>query len=467
MNDRPRPITPEGNPGQKAVELISPPLRLAILITLLITAGGIAWAFLARIPIYVNGVAFLMRLGTITGLPALSDGQVYYQFSSSELIRKPLFSRLHRFYENPDAIDEHEISSLTQSLLASKAGGPALAVNSPYPKLIPRGQLLAWVDSPLDRNSLEQSLLNYKAARRNTQAQQAELKRLNSRITTKLTILTRQLSAETAYLNSIQKLLRGGYATRVNLLNQQSRVDTIRAELLTQQQELTANGEKLLEAQTQQLQALDSLRTELGNFVDRGFLFAPGPLYIIDLNAPQASQVRQQDNLLHISAQKLNRLPDQIPGYLSQSDAEQVAPGMEVLVTPMGMDRAQFGGIVGKVVDVSPLPSSLDQIAERIGSLADAQALSTMIADPVRVDLQLLRNPGDREPRHGGFRWSSPGTPPFALSPGSQLTLQITAQRVRPISLLIPSLLRISGASPPTITPQRVRSRGNQNGGAP
>jgi hypothetical protein len=154
-------------------------------------------------------------------------------------------------------------------------------------------------------------------------------------------------------------------------------------------------------------------------------------------------------------------LPVSIPGFLSSSDADQVVSGMPVLVTPVGMDRAQFGGIVGTVFNVSPTASTRDQIAEGVGSLAVAKQVTSQVQDPVRVDLLLQQDPLSREPNHGGFLWSSPSTPPFALRRGNQLNLQITTQRVRPITLLIPSLLKLSGASPPNIPPQRLRQERN------
>lgn len=459
--------TTKGRPPQNAVELISPPLRLAILITLLITAGGIAWACLARIPIYVNGIAYLQGQGTIDGIPATTDGVVHYQFSSRELISKPLFRRIERLSQDIDTVESAEIAALARSVLATPASGPSVAINTPYPRQIPKGQLLAWIDSPAERTALQSKLLEYYQAKRALARQQAELGRLNSKINVKMAILRRQLASESAYLANIEELLNQGYASKVNVLSQQSRVDTIQAELLTQQQELAANSERLLEAQAQQQQASDNLRIALNTFVERSFVFAGNPLYLVDLNAPQASPVKQQYTLLHTSSLKPSQLPDQIPGYLSQSDAEQVASGMQVLVTPMGMDRAQFGGIMGQVIDVSPLPATVDQIAERSGSQAEAQTLTSLIPEPVRVDLKLQRDPKDREPRHGGYRWSSPGTPPFAITAGTLQTLQITAQRVRPISLLIPSLMRLTGASPPVISPQRLRSNRNPGGGTP
>ena len=441
---------------QGAVELISTPLRLLILITLLITAGGVAWSCLARIPVYVNGVSYLLDLGDVDALPTQTEGAIYYQFSASTLIAKPLYKRLYQLIKSPEAIGNKEITKLAREILLTSTIGPKLSVNSPYAGLIPEGQVLAWIDSPQDRNNLQAKFLAFDQSQREFINMQREGKKLSNRIDAKITILRKQLSAESSYLKGIESLLRDGFASKANVLSQRTRVDAIEAEILTQQQELITTSQKVLEAQAAQQEALLSLRKELNNYVGRSFLFAERPLFIVDIVAPQASRVREQDNVLNVSAEAPRRLPDHIPGYLSQSDAEQVSRGMEILVTPVGMDRTQFGGIIGTVADVAPLPSSADQIAERTGSTAVAQQISSMIPDPVRVDLVLQRNPQDHEPNHSGFRWSSPGKPPFGLSPGNQLSLQITTQRVQPISLLIPSLLRLSGASPPNIPPQRL-----------
>ncbi len=453
------PLTPHtGGARPGAVELISAPLRLAIAIALLITGGGVAWTCLARIPVYVNGTAYMIRLGDIGGLAALTDGQIHYQFSASQLIRRPLFERLYALIQTPKALSGEQATTLSRELLNTRPAGPRLDVSRTYPGLVPQGQLLAWIDSPLDRNNLESSLQSYDQANRDLSSQQAELTKLSKKINLKLQLLKQQLKSETDYLNDINSLFKIHYASRANVLAQKSKVDDIKTNIISEQEELTANAQKAIEAQTTLQQALVNLQTQLNDYVARNFIFATSPLYIVDITTPQFGLARRLDNVLHISNQKLNYLPAHVPGFLSQSDANQVSRGMKVMLTPVGMDRAQFGGIVGTVRHVSTLPSNLDQIAERSGSLAIAQEVTSMIPDPVRVDLSLERNPRDREPNHGGFRWSSPGSPPFAIGVGGQLSLQVTTQRIRPISLLIPFVLKVSGASPPSIPPQQTRS---------
>jgi len=448
-------------PRHAAVELVSPSLRLTILTILLITIGVVGWACFARIPVYVNGIAYLLELGAIKNIPALTDGEVYYQFTGSTLVAKSLFRRVYRLTKDANRINPTELIGVARELLATRASGPQVAVNQPYAGLVPEGQVLAWIDSPLDRISLREKLLTFDQSQRALLSEQSELRKQNAKFDRKIKILNRQLANETAYLRIISNMQQDGYASKLNLLSQRNRVDGIESSILSEQQALAANQQNLLEAQTNLQKALERLRGEFDRFVSRGFIFAEQPLYILDLNIPQGSEVKTQNDVLSFSAQEPGLLPVSIPGYLSSSDADQVVSGMPVLVTPVGMDRAQFGGIVGTVFNVSPTASTRDQIAERVGSLAVAKQVTSQVQDPVRVDLLLQQDPLSREPNHGGFLWSSPSTPPFALRRGNQLNLQITTQRVRPITLLIPSLLKLSGASPPNIPPQRLRQERN------
>lgn len=457
MKKDPTPSPSELTPRHAAVELVSPSLRLAILTTLLITIGVIGWACFARIPVYVNGVAYLLELGTIKSIAAKTDGVVYYQFTTTALVDKPLFRRIYGLTKDNNRGHISELTEVARELLATRASGPQVAVNKPYAGLVPEGQVLAWVDSPKDRISLREKLLVFDQSKRAFLGEQSELRKQNTKFTRKIKILNRQLANEAAYLQLISDIQQRGYASKLNLLSQRNRVDTIESSILSEQQALAANQQNLLEAQTNLQKALESLRAEFERFVMRGLIFAERPLYIVDLNAPQRSEVKSQTDVLNFSAQKPGLMPVRIPGYLSNSDADQVAPGMPVLVTPTGMDRAQFGGIVGTVLNVSPTASTTYQIAEHVGSLAVAKQVTSLVQGPVRVDLGLQRDPMSREPNHGGLRWSSPSTPPFAIRRGNQLNLQITTQRVRPITLLIPSLLKLSGASPPNIPPQRLR----------
>ena len=55
-----------------SVRLISSPLRAAIIITLLISTGGLLWACFAKVPIYVNGFGLMILRGNNRRLLSLT-----------------------------------------------------------------------------------------------------------------------------------------------------------------------------------------------------------------------------------------------------------------------------------------------------------------------------------------------------------------------------------------------------------
>lgn len=468
MNNKIDPAEPiQARTSPAAVKLLSIPLRFSIIISLLISLSGIAWACFARIPIYANGIAYMLRLGDVDAIVANTEGRIYYQFTASQLISQPLFKRLYQITKDQDAIEKSEALELIRELLATRTSGPRLDLNNTYPNMVPPGQVLAWIDSPPSRNHLTKSLLSYNQESIMFISKSEELKRISNKINAKLSILRQQVKSESEHLEKISALFGTGYASRENVLRQKARVDDVRTAIISHAQEIAINSHEQTENEVNQQKALVKLRSDLLDYIDKCFLFAKKPLYIVNLNSPQFSLVHAEDTVMNVSAVKLSQLPDHIPGYLSQRDAQQINTDMAVLVTPVGMDRAQFGGIMGKVQKVNNLPSNLQQIAERIGSVAIAKEVSAMIENPVRVDLILQRDPRDQEPNHGGFRWSSPGSPPFPISSGNQLNLQITAQRVSPISLLIPFILKTSGVSPLSRSPHRQQAIAPNSQGAP
>ena len=63
------------------ITLLTPPLRLTLLLGLTIAAGGGLWATLARIPITVQGTGVLLPVSTINSSLSGVKGDVYWQFN--------------------------------------------------------------------------------------------------------------------------------------------------------------------------------------------------------------------------------------------------------------------------------------------------------------------------------------------------------------------------------------------------
>ena len=442
-----------------SVRLISSPLRAAIIITLLISTGGLLWACLAKVPIYVDGFGLMIRKGNDRRLLSLSEGELHHNFNVEGVVASERDQELFAISQLGIQKTAAQTAGLAAQVLAL-TDAPKLDRNGSLGKeKIPRGSLLSWVRAPAQWAALQDSLDAYRLSEKTLRLTEQELKTIDLSLKKKINLLKNQVVTQTDFLETVRQLNARGYASRAKYLSQQSRVDDIRSEVLSHQERLAANQAQLLQSRI----ALDSAETELvkalRTYADSSLIFAKHDLFITDVLAPHLSEVRQNDAVLRVSKQALSKLPGQIPGFLSQAAAQQVRPGMKVLATPTGMSQAQYGGLLAKVMSVEVLPASLTEVRQSLGSEGEANEILDLIPEPILITIQLEEDPKSNDSNKKGLKWSSAGRIPYPVRQGDLLSLQITTQKVRPISLLIPWLRQFSGTSAPMLSPQRGGAR--------
>jgi len=102
------------------------------------------------------------------------------------------------------------------------------------------------------------------------------------------------------------------------------------------------------------------------------------------------------------------------------------------------------------VTGVKMLPSSNSDLTKILGSEAIASDLTGLIPEPIQVTIQLEQDPANQGTSKQGIKWSSSGEIPYPVKRGDLLRLQITTQKVTPISLLLPWARKLSGSTPPS-----------------
>jgi len=127
--------------------------------------------------------------------------------------------------------------------------------------------------------------------------------------------------------------------------------------------------------------------------------------------------------------------------YFPAKDGKNIQPGMAVQVMPDNVERSRFGGILGKVISVSPLPVTREGAVNTVGNAEMVQALLTGPGSWVEVTAQLQDDPASKS----GYRWSSSRGPNVRISPGTTTTARVTLERRAPASYVIPSLREASG----------------------
>jgi len=157
--------------------------------------------------------------------------------------------------------------------------------------------------------------------------------------------------------------------------------------------------------------------------------------------------VRNGDELFTFS-NRPPTLPSRIPVFVDSVAFQQLSEGMRVLVTPKGISRAQYGGIIGVVDDIGLLPLSGDAMAAVAGGRTLASSISKVITTPylIKVKLQIADQAYCRQMlSRRCYKWSTRRSPPFPVRLGTQADVQITTIHRRPIEFVMPALRQALG----------------------
>lgn len=130
--------------------------------------------------------------------------------------------------------------------------------------------------------------------------------------------------------------------------------------------------------------------------------------------------------------------------YLADKDGKQIKPGMTVQVTPSIVKRERYGGIVGKVTQVSPFPVTSQDIAVIVGNEQLANTLAEAVSKNsalVQVFVELEKDSNTIS----GYKWSSSNGPPLKISSGTTTQVRVQTGELAPISYVIPIFRSLTG----------------------
>jgi hypothetical protein len=170
-------------------------------------------------------------------------------------------------------------------------------------------------------------------------------------------------------------------------------------------------------------------------------------MYIVSRSIRNGMEVKPGDELFTYSAERPT-LPRVIPVFVDAATSQQLGEGMQVLVTPKGISRAQYGGIVGVVDEVGKLPLPPEGIAAFAGGRTLASSVQQNVGGAYLVRVKLEQ----AEPAYCQqmlslrcYRWSTKRRPPFPVRLGTLADVQINVQYQRPIEFVMPALRQAIG----------------------
>jgi HlyD family secretion protein len=120
--------------------------------------------------------------------------------------------------------------------------------------------------------------------------------------------------------------------------------------------------------------------------------------------------------------------------YFADKDGKLIKSGMEVQVTPSIVKRDRYGGIIGKVTQVSAFPVTSQDIATLVGN----PELANNLAGQSEARIQVFAELEEDKSTANGYKWSSSKGPNATISSGTTTEVRVKVDEVAPISYVIP-----------------------------
>jgi len=475
-----------GSDTTKAVEFLPLPVRLTAVAAVSITALGVLWSLLARVPVQVNGLATMTPEVQVSSAIARTNGEVVYQvsgFGPDQLTERqrrdnqalsaywgeswatgiPSFDRLNQLALA--ALDNHKGQELQlpgatdADELFDDISKTGIAYQQLYFK---PNTVIARIDDAeaeqqLDamRSTTQPQLDINRSIIKDRQQRASGFRGVGTLIGSQRLRQQQELQEREALLQRLTVLWGRGFVSTAQLLQEQSVINGLRQQLLQLDRESLNTGfsdadqrQQAEQTQLTSLQAKNQLQSALVAFLNKVFFFAPPTgMYVVSRSIRNGMNVRAGDELYTYSVEK-PVLPAIIPVFVDASTSQQLREGMTVLVTPRGISRAQYGGIGGVVVEVGKLPLPAEGIAGFAGGRTLAGTIQQSLPNAYLVRVKL----NQADPKYCQqmlslrcYKWSTNRLPPFPVRLGTLADVQINVQYRRPIEFVMPALRQAVG----------------------
>ncbi len=482
-----------GNDQSKPVGFLPLPVRMAAISGIGITALGLLWSMLARVPVQVNGLATIVPEGSVSSAQARVDGVLYYQVSGvGPDLLGPVYRQRNQalslfwdaavvnsrptlpFDQLRELVNGVELAPQGQRLVMPGAldGAEAfdqlgrngdMQLHEQQRQLFLSGNtLIAQINNPpaVDELDAIRRLSPPKLALER-ETSQDRLKRakaygfVDTLIVDQMREKEQELLQRRAMFLRLQKLWSKGYVSETQMLQEQGTLNGVEQQVVQLRRDRLNNNfngsdqrQQAAQADLNALQATDQLQSALVTYLSKAFTIAPPTgLYLVAKYMQTGMDVRAGDELFTYSL-KPPSLPGRIPVFVDAATLQQLTEGMKVLVTPKGISRAQYGGILGEVDEVGRLPLSGEALSAVAGGRSLGSAIGQALPTPylVKVKLEVAEPAFCRQLlSRRCYAWSTNRVPPFPVRMGTQADVQITTIYRRPIEFVMPALRQALG----------------------
>lgn len=296
----------------------------------------------------------------------------------------------------------------------------------------------------ISTDSVLQVEQEYKQGVQNVAELQAQLKQLDLTETQIQQSYQQNVNAVGELQAQLQELELQSVKTEREYLENLRSINEIQAQL----QELNTKAKRLeqesLETSTQRNKEIQEVSREITRLEqqvnENSHILSPQDGCILELTTSVGQVVQPGSRLGNMRVGNEERLGLAI-AYFPIKDGKQVKPEMPISITPDTVQRERFGGIVGQVNAVSPLPVTAEGTVAMIGNSEVVKSLMGETGAAIQVSANLQTD--DRNP--SGYKWSSSKGPNSKITPGTTASIRVTVEERAPITFLLPFLRELAG----------------------
>ena len=174
------------------------------------------------------------------------------------------------------------------------------------------------------------------------------------------------------------------------MLSQESVVVGIENEIISLQDELESNQLKINQLDVSSQQSINTLAKAIEDYVGDNLIFSTDGLSVSDVIAPHLTELQANQPILRVTVDHSSKEHTySIPAYINEASAQRVLPGMQALLTPVGMSRAQYGGFYGVVQSSTLLPQVTSELINQLGDSGAAMEITSQLPRPVLLKIKL------------------------------------------------------------------------------
>jgi HlyD family secretion protein len=487
----------------QTMRVVSPKAWLPLTAVAFLAISAASWSVLGRIPMTVNGEAVLIQPGSILPLQATSTGQISkLLIEEGEEIGKQVIAEL----EQQQALEqEQQISDrqklISQQLAQQRSRLGELRKQNNQTKTAFKQQLNSQRQNLETRKTnLENSLAGYEKLERtlnnktseyynamdkllkdslesakhstdelkkNLETHEKLLKKTNNNNTRNLVSNSKRLlEANQSKITDLEAKIEENELKKIQFESQKlentnkiqqtkneiKSIELDKAELKLNEKERINEKDNQINEIKRQIDQLelksDLLKQNKYTASEKNDIKSQHAGTITEIPVVTGQIVSPGTRIASIQVKDSNAKPNSIVMYFADTDGNKISKNDQVQVSPNFVERERYGGIVGKVTEISSNSVTIEKMTKDIGNQNTANTIFKKLSDRGGSVVRIVAELEENEDNPTGYEWSSSSGPDrdkFEISSGMEAQVQVTVEEVSPISFVIPIFRSLTG----------------------